>query len=191
MIADIVLVVVLPLLGGLTALAGGRTRAAGSAAIAGGVGSFAAAVVLAARIGGLHHVEAWSGFLYVDAMGAYFTLVVSFIVVLASFGSAAYLAAEEARGELSSFQVRLYFGFFSLFASGMLAVFMTGNLGLLWVLIETSTLASVVLVGLEGKPRSLEAAWKYVIISSFGVTIALVATLFLFFAASGVHLTSV
>ena len=191
MIADVVLVVVLPLLGGLAALAGARSRAAGSAAILGGVGSFTAAVVLAAHIGGLHHVEAWSGFLYVDAMGAYFTVVVSFIVVLASFGSAAYLAAEEARGELSGFQVRLYFGFFSLFASGMLAVFMTGNLGLLWVLVETSTLASVVLVGVEGKARSLEAAWKYVIISSFGVTIALVATLFLFFAASGVHLTSV
>ena len=191
MIADVVLVVVLPLLGGLAVLARARARAAGWAAIAGGVGSFVAAVVLASRIGGLHHVEAWSGFLYVDAMGAYFTVVVSFIVVLASFGSAAYLAAEEARGELSSFQVRLYFGFFSVFASGMLAVFMTGNLGLLWVLVETSTLASVVLVGVEGKARSLEAAWKYVIISSFGVTIALFATLFLFFAASGVHLTSV
>jgi len=41
-----------------------------------------------------------------------------------------------------------------------------------------------VLVGLEGKPVSLEAAWKYIIISSFGVTIALVGTLFLYFAAS-------
>ena len=66
----------------------------------------------------------------------------------------------------------------------MLASFETGNLGLLWVLIEASTLASCVLVGLEGKSVSLEAAWKYIIISSFGVTIALVGTLFLYFAAS-------
>jgi hydrogenase-4 component F len=191
MIADIVLVVMLPLLGGLAVLVVPRARAAGMAAVVGGLGSFSAAVVLAARIGGLHHVEAWNGYLYVDAMGAYFTVVVSFIVVLASLGSAAYLAAEEARGELSRFQVRLYFSFFSLFASGMLAVFMTGNLGLLWVLVETSTLASVVLVGIEGKARSFEAAWKYVIISSFGVTIALVATLFLFVAGSGLQLTAV
>ena len=55
----------------------------------------------------------------------------------------------------------------------MLASFETGNLGLLWVLIEASTLASAALVGLEGKAISLEAAWKYIIISSFGVTIAL------------------
>jgi hydrogenase-4 component F len=186
----VALIVLLPLLGALAVCAGAGARGAGLASVAGGSGSFAAAVVLAVRIEDLRHVEAWSGFLYVDSMGAFFALVVSFIVVLASLGSAAYLGAEAERRALSSFQVRLYFVFFSLFASGMLAVFMTGNLGLLWVLIETSTLASVVLVGLEGHSRSLEAAWKYVIISSFGVTIALVATVFLFFAASGAHLTS-
>ena len=72
----------------------------------------------------------------------------------------------------------------------MLASLETGNLGLLFVLIEASTLASAALVGLEGKARSLEAAWKYVIISSLGVTIALAGTLFLFYSASALHLTS-
>jgi hydrogenase-4 component F len=52
------------------------------------------------------------------------------------------------------------------------------------VLIEASTLASCVLVGLEAKALSLEAAWKYIIISSFGVTIALAGTVFLYYAAS-------
>jgi len=104
---------------------------------------------------------------------------------LASFGSAAYLRSEEQRGDLSPLQIRLYFIFFAVFASLMLSSFETGNLGLLWVLIEGSTLASCVLVGLEGKALSLEAAWKYIIISSFGVTIALVGTLFLYYAASG------
>ena len=58
------------------------------------------------------------------------------------------------------------------------------------MLVEASTLASAALVGLEGKARSLEAAWKYVIISSLGVTIALAGTLFLFYSASALHLTS-
>ncbi len=189
-VALVALVVLLPLLGALAVAAGARARGGGLAAAAGGAGSFAASIVLAVHVEHAGHVEASSGFLYVDALGAFFAVVVSLVVLLASLGSIAYLGAEEARGLLTPFQVRLYFVFFSLFASGMLAVFMTGNLGLLWVLVETSTLASVVLVGLEGKARSLEAAWKYVIISSFGVTIALVATLFLFFAASGAHLTS-
>ena len=69
----------------------------------------------------------------------------------------------------------------------MLASLETGNLGLLFVLIEASTLASAALVGLEGRARSLEAAWKYVIISSLGVTIALAGTLFLFYSASALH----
>jgi hydrogenase-4 component F len=158
--------------------------------VIGGAGSFAGAIVLAVKVAGQGHFQAWSGFIYVDALGAFFAVVISLVVVLASLGSVAYLSAEEQRGDFSHFQVRLYFVFFSVFASAMLAVFLTGNLGLLWILVEASTLASVVLVGLEAKARSLEAAWKYVIISSFGVTIALVATLFLFYSASALHLTS-
>ena len=85
--------------------------------------------------------------------------------------------------------MRLYFVFFGLFDTFMLASLETGNLGMLFVLIEGSTLASVVLVGLEAKARSLEAAWKYVIISSLGVTVALVGTLYLFYSGSALQLT--
>ena len=63
----------------------------------------------------------------------------------------AYLSAEEDSGRLTAFQVRLYFIFFGLFASLMLAPLETGNLGLLFVLIEASTLASAALVGLEAQ----------------------------------------
>ena len=73
----------------------------------------------------------------------------------------------------------------------MLASLETGNLGLLFVLVEASTLASAALVGLEGRSRSLEAAWKYVIISSLGVTIALAGTLFLYYSGSGLHLAPI
>jgi hydrogenase-4 component F len=126
----------------------------------------------------------------VDTLGGFFLITVAGVTVLAAFGSIAYLSAEEDAGTLSAFQVRLYFIFFGLFASLMLASLETGNLGLLFVLVEASTLASAALVGLEGKARSLEAAWKYVIISSLGVTIALAGTLFLFYAGSALHLTS-
>ncbi|HTT89969.1 MAG TPA: proton-conducting transporter membrane subunit [Acidimicrobiales bacterium] len=190
MTALVLLVVLLPLLGGLTVAVGASSFLTGTAMVAGGLGAFASAVVLAVRVSGSGAFHTWSGFIYVDSLGAFFALVVSLVVVLASFGSVAYISAEEERGEFSHFQVRLYFVFFSVFASAMLAVFLTGNLGLLWTLIEASTLASVVLVGLEAKARSLEAAWKYVIISSFGVTIALVATLFLFYSASALHLSA-
>ena len=190
MTALVLLVTLLPLGGALAAASGARAGVAGLVMSLAGAASFSCAVVLAVRAAEVGHFQAWSGFVYVDALSAFFAVVVSLVVLLASLGSAAYLSVEEERGTLSRFQVRLYFVFFSVFASAMLAVFLTGNLGLLWILVEASTLASVVLVGLEAKKRSLEAAWKYVIISSFGVTIALVATLFLFYSASALHLSS-
>jgi len=158
--------------------------------VAGALVALGAAIALLAAQ--LHHapLTAWAGFLYVDSLSGFFLLTVSGVTVLAAVGSVAYLSAEEDAGTLSTLQVRLYFIFFGLFASLMLASLETGNLGLLFVLIEASTLASAALVGLEGKARSLEAAWKYVIISSLGVTIALAGTLFLFYAGSALHLTS-
>lgn len=182
--------VALPLAGTLAAGFGAGARGAGAAAVAGALGSLGLVVWVMVRVLAAGPFTAFSGFVYVDALGAFFLLTVALVVLVASLGSAAYLRAEEHVGTLSALQVRLYFVFFGLFAALMLASLQTGNLGLLWVLIEASTLASVVLVGLEAKARSLEAAWKYVIISSLGVTIALVATLYLFYSGSALQLTS-
>jgi hydrogenase-4 component F len=184
-----VLVPALPLLGALAPLAPLRARDLGLALAVGAVGGFACAVAVAVHVVGHGALEAGSGFLYVDPLSSFFTLTVAFVVTLASVGSVGYLRNEERSGELNRLQLRLYTAGFALFGGLMLASLETGNLGLLWVLIEASTLASAVLVGLEGKARSLEAAWKYIIISSFGVTMALVATLFLFYASSPLALS--
>jgi hydrogenase-4 component F len=190
MTALAILIVIGPLAGPIAAVLRARARAAGTAIVAGALVSLASAITLLATL--VHHapLTGWAGFLYVDALSGFFLITVTGVTVLAAFGSVAYLSAEEDAGTLTTFQVRLYFIFFGLFASLMLASLQTGNLGLLFVLVEASTLASAALVGLEGRARSLEAAWKYVIISSLGVTIALVGTLFLFYAGSALHLTS-
>ncbi len=177
-----------PLAGTLAAASGARARQAGWAGAAGAGVAFGSAVYL--LVAQLHRapLRGWGGFLYLDSLSCFFLLTVASVTLLAAVGSVAYLSAEEDSGRLSRFQVRLYFIFFGLFASLMLASLETGNLGLLFVLIEASTLASAGLVGLEARSNSLEAAWKYVIITSFGVTIALAGTLFLFYSASGLHL---
>jgi hydrogenase-4 component F len=185
MIALALIVVLLPLTPALATAFTARARPLGAVAVASGLTTLGVAIAIAVGVSGGRRVYGLSGFLYLDPLSGFFLATIAVVVALASIGSAAYVRAEEQRGELRQLQVRLYFIFFALFAAMMLASFETGNLGLLWVLIEASTLASCVLVGLEGKPVSLEAAWKYIIISSFGVTIALVGTLFLYFAASG------
>jgi hydrogenase-4 component F len=177
------LVVALPLAPALATALTTRARPLGWLASACGLGAFGTALAQAALLVSGERISELSGFLYLDPLSGFFLVVIAAVVALASLGSAAYVRAEEQRGELSPLQVRLYFIFFAIFAAMMLASFETGNLGLLWVLIEASTLASCVLVGLEASAVSLEAAWKYIIISSFGVTIGLVGTLFAYYAA--------
>jgi hydrogenase-4 component F len=190
MIILVILAAAGPLTGTAAGACGARGRDAGWAGSAGALISLACAVWLLAAE--LHRAPllGWGGYLYLDSLSCFFLLTVAAVTLLASVGSVAYLSAEEDAGRLSAFQVRLYYVFFGLFAALMLAALETGNLGLLFVLIEASTLASAALVGLEARASSLEAAWKYVIISSFGVTIALAGTLFLYYSASGLHLAA-
>jgi hydrogenase-4 component F len=188
MTALAILVVLGPLAGPAAAIAGARARLAGLAQAGGAAMALGCALALLTMLDGRAPLAGWDGFLYVDSLGGFFLMTVAAVTLLAALGSVGYVAAQEDSGELSGFQVRLYFTFFGLFASLMLAALETGNLGLLFVLIEASTLASAALVGLEGRARSLEAAWKYVIISSLGVTIALAGTLFLFYSGSALHL---
>jgi hydrogenase-4 component F len=187
MTALAVVIALVPLAGPIAALAGARARLAALVQSAAAAVALGCSIALLTQLNGHAPLQGWDGFLYADPLSGFFLLTVSGVTLLAALGSISYVAAQEDSGELTGFQVRLYFTFFGLFASLMLASLETGNLGLLFVLVEASTLASAALVGLEGRARSLEAAWKYVIISSLGVTIALAGTLFLFYSASALH----
>jgi len=185
-----ILTVLAPLVGPAVALAGVRARASALAQAGGAAVALGCAIALLTTLAGGRPLQGWDGFLYADSLSGFFLLTVAGVTLLAALGSISYIAAQEDSGELGAFQVKLYFTFFGLFAALMLASLETGNLGLLFVLVEGSTLASAALVGLEGRARSLEAAWKYVIISSLGVTIALAGTLFVFYSASALHPSS-
>jgi hydrogenase-4 component F len=189
MITVVIVTAALPLASALAGALSRSARACGVVAIVSGLAELAGATWLLVHVLAHRPISGLSGFVYVDGTSAFFGFTIGLVIAGASFGSATYIRTEQLRGELSTFQVRLYFAAFGVFASMMAAAVMTGNLGLLFVLVEASTLASVVTVGLEAKPRSLEAAWKYVIISSLGVTIALVATLYLFYAGSHLQLS--
>lgn len=179
-------VICLPLVSAVAAAFTPGARTLGALAALAGFATLGCAVAIAIQLGGGNHFSAAGGFVYLDSLSGFFMLTIAIVIALASMGSAAYMRADEAEQTVTPLQVRLYFVFFGLFASMMLASFATGSLGLLWVLIEASTLASCVLVGLEADSLSLEAAWKYIIISSFGVTIALLGTVFLYYAAGRV-----
>ncbi|MHB1640097.1 MAG: proton-conducting transporter transmembrane domain-containing protein [Candidatus Dormibacteria bacterium] len=175
-----------PLLGTVAGLLTARARVAGITAIIGGalcllLTAVSAAVVMAGR-----PIQSAGSLVYLDGLGAFFALTIAVVILLSSLGSLSYLAVEQRRGALSPRRVRVYFAVFGLFATGMMAAVETANLGLLFILVEAATLASVVLVPIEGRTSGLEAGWRYVVVSSMGITMALAGTLFVFYAATGI-----
>jgi hydrogenase-4 component F len=109
----------------------------------------------------------------VDAAGALLVAVVAAVGLSTVLVSPAYLAGLER--SLGSVQRRAnsYYAALYAFWAVLLAVPLVGNLGGAWLLIEATTAASALLVGFSGKARSLEAAWKYLILTSLGLGVAL------------------
>ncbi len=78
-------------------------------------------------------------------------------------------------------RARQYYALFNLFLVSMLAVPLLSNLAVIWIAIELTTIFSAFLVAHENRPESLEAAWKYVALTSMGAMIALFGVLLLYY----------
>jgi len=76
-----------------------------------------------------------------------------------------------------------YYAAFNLFWAALLALPLADNLALAWLLIEATTAASALLVAFSGKRSALEAGWKYVVLTTLGLAVALLGILVLFVAA--------
>ncbi len=122
--------------------------------------------------------------LYVDSLSAFFLALISFVTTAAALYSIDYVAHEEEQGGHTAFKARWYYVLFNLFAASMFAVPMVNNLGLVWVAVEMTTLVSAFLVGFHNDKTSIEAAWKYIIICSVGIALALLGIILLYHTVS-------
>src|SRR5437868_7593231 len=66
---------------------------------------------------------------------------------------------------------------------GMILALVANNIGLMWVAIEVATLATILMVGIYRTHEALEAAWKYFILGSVGIALALFGTILIYIAA--------
>jgi hydrogenase-4 component F len=114
-----------------------------------------------------------------DALSAFFALLIAFVGFASLVYSQGYLAGI-GEDDLPARKRPFYYFFFHLFVAAMLLATLVDNLGHLWVAIEMTTLASTFLVGFYNNKTSVEAAWKYLIICSVGITIALLGTVLLY-----------
>jgi hydrogenase-4 component F len=129
-------------------------------------------------------VISYFGFIYLDALSAFFILVISVVAFSTVFYSVGYIKKDIDKGIISEKKAGFYYTFFNLFCFTMFIVPAMNNLAMLWVAIEMTTLVSAFLVGFYNTKDSVEAAWKYIIICSMGIVFALLGTILFSYAFS-------
>lgn len=123
---------------------------------------------------------------YVDELSVFFIFTISIVTFAAALFSVDYIEHDITGSLISKNKARAYYTFFNIFSLSMFFVPMVKNLALIWVAIEMTTLASAFLVGFYNTKASIEAAWKYIIVCSVGITFALFGTIVFYYAASSV-----
>jgi hydrogenase-4 component F len=122
-------------------------------------------------------IDAWSGWLTCDGLGALVLVLVALVGFTAALFSWGYIASRAGHTE---HEVQRYYGLFNLFVLSMLAIPLLANVGLMWIAVELTTLLSAFLVGYEDTAEALEAAWKYVVLTTLGAILALLGFLILY-----------
>ena len=124
------------------------------------------------------------GIFYLDALSMWFLFIVVTLYFMSSLLSKGYLDKEATRGYLKRKNTFIgkYYALFTMFVWTMFLVLVTQNLGLMWVCIEATTLVSALLVSFKHTRGALEAAWKYIMVCSVGICLALLGTIILYYA---------
>ena len=112
-----------------------------------------------------------------DALGKLALLCISVLYFFCSYSAVAYLRYWKDRPN------RIFTACFSGLLGLLSLVVMSHHLGLLWVAIEGSTLISAPLIYFNRNKLSIEATWKYLLVGSVGIALALLGTFFLAYSA--------
>ncbi|NTW27100.1 MAG: hydrogenase 4 subunit F [Candidatus Moranbacteria bacterium] len=128
---------------------------------------------------------AWfDGVWLVDNFSALMVSLVAFLYISAAIVSIRYIGHEYEEKIITLADLKLYFTLFHIFALCMIITVVANNSLLLWMALEGTTLSSTFLVGLYRRKTSAEAAWKYIIICSTGISLGLLGILLFGYGAS-------
>jgi hydrogenase-4 component F len=122
----------------------------------------------------------------VDDLNSTFIVLTTFVGFTTSVFSASYIGHELATGRLTLRFLLFYHSMYQALMFAMNLALLTNNIGVMWVAIELATLTTVLMVGIYRTPEALEAAWKYFILGSVGIALALFGTILVYMAAQPV-----
>jgi len=141
--------------------------------------------VLALLLVPAHTTTALSGWLRVDALSVVFLVAVAFLYGAGAVFAIGYIRPAGDPASAARYNRRFFAGL-NLFAWSMAMAPIVNGLALLWIAIEVTTVVSALLVAIDDTDGATEAAWKYVLIASMGLGIALLATIVMYYAGSTV-----
>jgi hydrogenase-4 component F len=175
----LVFLLLIPLLGSSVCFASKDPRVAVRAALSAGALEVLAIAfaVWRTRIDGVLQL---GHYLRADGLTTFFLINIGLIFALVLVYSVGYMRHIPA-GRFSS--PRWFYGLVFLFLFTMVAVCLSANLGMLWIFVESTTLASALLVGFYNTEGAVEAGWKYLIVCTVGIAFALFGTIALYLAA--------
>lgn len=129
--------------------------------------------------------NAFGNLLLLDPLGGLVLLIIAVVGFTSAVYSVGYLHHEVSHGAVKANELRRYYSLLHVFVFTMLLSAVSGNLGVLWTAIAATTIASAPLVDFYGSRDPLEAAWKYIVLTTAGSMVALFGFLLLYQA--GVH----
>jgi hydrogenase-4 component F len=134
-------------------------------------------LILTARALQMPRVTGFDNWLNLDPLGKVFLGLISVLFFLCACYAPGYLAHRPQRNN------RVLCACLLLSLAMMTLIILSHHLGLMWVAMEATTLVSAPGLYFNHNPRSLEATWKYLLICSVGIALALLGSLFLAYAA--------
>ena len=137
---------------------------------------------LVSRIISQKTITAFGNAFYVDSLSAVILLSISVVGFVAALYSKNYMGRQYDNCTVDDKHIVRYYQGFNVFLLTMLVVPIANNLGVMWVMVEATTLVSVLLIMLYFKENAIEAAWKYLIIATVGLSFALIGTVFFYYA---------
>ncbi len=172
-----------PFVGSIICVFSPRRKVLESVTVVGAGLTFLSALILSHEILNHAHLSSPNGFFYADALSALLAIIITGSALASAVYSIGYLNAHVSAGTISASQLRLYYCLLNVFHFTMVLVILSNNLGFLWIGTEATTLATAFLVAFYDTKRSLEAAWKYVIICSVGIALALFGVILTYFSS--------
>ena len=178
----LVVPILAPVIAALVNLVVGWRRWTATATVVSAATVLVCGVLLAAQVGSAQHVTL-GGLLRADALSVTMLIVIGVVATLTTGAGIGYIGAELEHGHTDASGARLYGVLTPAFIAAMVLAVCANNIGVIWVAVEATTVVTAFLVGHRRTRGSLEATWKYVVICSVGIAMALLGTVLTYFAA--------